>query len=259
MFDASLLDLFTMNLFTKLLALARVIHESSALPTLFCRLTFTPLIESVLYKIWTQAHRSPFLNLFHAALYLSLGPLSSHFSLLYTIISHQILSSLQHTVSYASKQEKKKKKRRRTGEGSQIHITFCVFACQVINGRWVEVKSGSIFIFPSSVSFHTRHGSTCKLAAKGEVENNYGSDAAREKWVYCLTCNEVESWQAGFVRLADLNARKWLFCTVNQQEKIANYKCRAPPAAWQAYWWPRVAVHVWARMNINANILDESH
>lgn len=51
MFDASFLDLFTMNLFTELLALARVIHESSALPTLFCRLTFTPLIESVLYKI----------------------------------------------------------------------------------------------------------------------------------------------------------------------------------------------------------------
>lgn len=152
-----------------------------------------------------------------------------------------------------------KKKCQWEGEGSQIHITFCVFACQVINGRWVEVKSGSIFIFPSSVSFCTRHGSTCKLAAKGEVENNYGSDVAREKWVYCLTCNEVESWQAGFVRLADLNARKWLFCTVNQQEKIANYKCRAPPAAWQAYWWPRVALHVLARMNINANILDESH
>lgn len=64
----STLDLFKMNLFTKLLELASVIHESSSLPPLlFCGLTFTRLIESVLYKIWTQAHGFLFLNLFHAA------------------------------------------------------------------------------------------------------------------------------------------------------------------------------------------------
>lgn len=146
-----ILDLFTMMLLTKLLALARVIHDSSSPLILFCRLTFTPLIESVLYKIWTQARRSPFLNLFHAALYLSLGPLSSHFSVLYTIISYQILCSLQHTVSYASKQEKKMPAKK--GRGAKF-ILLSAFSRvkSLMDGEW-KWKAGEFSSFlPLSLS-----------------------------------------------------------------------------------------------------------
>lgn len=86
-----------------------------------------------------------FLNLPLHAAYLSFSRLSSHSSLFYTIISYQILGSAQHTVSYASKQMLQK--------GEQNSYYFLRSMCQVVNGRWVEVKSRSIFIFPFSVSF----------------------------------------------------------------------------------------------------------
>lgn len=75
----------------------------------------------------------------------------------------------EHSVSYASKQMLQK--------GEQNSYYFLRSMCQVVNGRWVEVKSRSIFILPFLCLYYTQQGSTCKLATKGEVENNYGSDA----------------------------------------------------------------------------------
>lgn len=59
-------------------------------------------------------------------------------------ISYQIRSSVRHTVSHASKQTLRK-------EGQNSYY-FLRSMCHVVNGRWVEVKSRSIFVFPFSVS-----------------------------------------------------------------------------------------------------------
>lgn len=55
-------------------------------------------------------------------------------------------NSVQHAVSYVSKQMHQKWEQ-------NLYYFFLRSVCQVVNGRWVEVKSGSILIFPSSVSF----------------------------------------------------------------------------------------------------------
>lgn len=47
--------------------------------------------------------------------------------------------------------------------------------CQAVNGRWVECEKHEHFRL--SFFCYTRRGSTCKLASKEKVENNYRSDA----------------------------------------------------------------------------------
>lgn len=119
--------------------------------------------------IYTQARLLQSLNLLLHTVDIFPGLLSSHFSLFYTIISHQILSSVPHSGSYASKQNAAER-------GNQIHITF---AFRASGHKWMV--SGSEKRQHFHLSFlclsYTRRGSTCKLATKGEVENNYGSDA----------------------------------------------------------------------------------
>lgn len=60
--------------------------------------------------------------------------------------------------------------------GNQIHITF---AFRVSGHKWMVSGSEKRQHFHLSFLclFYTRQGSTCKLATKGEVENNYGGDA----------------------------------------------------------------------------------
>lgn len=60
--------------------------------------------------------------------------------------------------------------------GNQIHITF---AFRVSGHKWMVSGSEKRqhFHLSSLCLFYTRRGSTCKLATKGEVENNYGGDA----------------------------------------------------------------------------------
>lgn len=119
------------------------------------------------------------------------------------IISPQFLRRAQHTVLRAFRQR---------GEAARYvwadSYYFCRSTCQIVNGQWVEVKRTGVLSSSSSISLRS---GTCKLVRKGEVENNYGG---WEKWVYCLTCNEVESWHSGFVRLANFECEEMtrLYC-----------------------------------------------
>lgn len=226
-----------MNLFTKLLELAWVIHESSSLPPLlFCGLTFTRLIESVLYKIWTQAHGFLFLNLFHAAYTFPQPAFIPFFSALH----HNFPSNSQLTSTYCI--ICLKAKCYRMGEPNSYYFPRSM--CQVINGRWVEVKSRSIFIFPFLCLSYTRRGSTCKLATKGEVENNYGSDAPGRNESIAWP---VMKWKVDKPALCD--SEIWM--QGNDSSVQSTNRKRLPiisagllAAAWQAYWWLRMAVHV---------------
>lgn len=108
--------------------------------------------------------------------------------------------------------------------GNQIHITF---AFRVSGHKWMVSGSETRQHFHLSFLFlsYTRRRSACKLAKKGEVENNYGSDAPERNESIAWP---VMKWKVDKPALCNSEIwmqRKWLFCTVNQREKIANYKC----------------------------------
>lgn len=124
-------------------------------------------VDSDLYES-TQAHLLQSLNLLRQAVYIfpcfhpfSLSVLHHHFP------SNSQLSSTQCIICLKAKCGRM---------GNQIHITF---AFRVSGHKWMVSGSEKRQHFHLSFLclFYTRRGSTCKLATKGEVENNYGSDA----------------------------------------------------------------------------------
>lgn len=164
--------------------------------------------------IYIHAHLLQPLNLLQQTVYIFPSFHPFFFSLFYTIISHQILSSVPHIVTYASKQNAAE-------WGTKFILLLHPDHKWMVSGS----EKQQHFHLSSLCLFYTRRGSTCKLATKGEVENNYGGDAPERNESIAWP---VMKWKVDKPALCNLEIwmrRKWLFCTVNQQEKIANYKC----------------------------------